>query len=83
MLVLTRRAEEKIKIGDNIVVSILSVEGSIVKIGIDAPREVTILRMEVLEQIKKENIAAAGKDIKDIAEAVDLFKKKLPKEKED
>ena len=83
MLVLTRRAEEKIKIGDNIVVSILSVEGSIVKIGIDAPREITILRMEVLEQIKKENIAAAGKDIKDIAEAVDLFKKKLPKEKED
>lgn len=83
MLVLTRRVEEKIKIGDNIVVSILSIEGSIVKIGIDAPREVTILRMEVLEQIKKENIAAAGKDIKDIAEAVDLFKKKLPKEKED
>lgn len=83
MLVLTRRVEEKIKIGDNIVVSILSIEGSIVKIGIDAPREVTILRMEVLEQIKKENIAAAGKNIKDIAEAVDFFKKRLPKEKED
>ena len=83
MLVLTRRVEEKIKIGDNIVVSILSIEGSIVKIGIDAPREVTILRMEVLEQIKKENIAAAGKNIKDIAEAVDFFKKRLTKEKED
>jgi carbon storage regulator len=83
MLVLTRRAEEKIKIGDNIVVSILSIEGSIVKIGIDAPREVTILRMEVLEQIKMENIAAAGKNIKDIEEAVDLFKRKLPREKED
>lgn len=37
-------------IGDNIVVNILGVEGGAVKIGIDAPREVTILRMEVWEQ---------------------------------
>ena len=80
MLVLTRRAEEKIKIGDNIIVNVLSVEGGVVKIGIDAPREITILRMEVLEQIENENIEAAGKDVKDIAEAVDLFKKKLSKE---
>ena len=79
MLVLTRRAEEKIKIGDNIIVSILSVDGSVVKIGIDAPKEVTILRMEVLEQIKSENIEAAM-GVKDIAKAVDLFKKKMSKE---
>jgi len=80
MLVLTRRAEEKIKIGDNIIVSVLSVEGGVVKIGIDAPREVTILRMEVLEQIKNENIDAAAKEVADITEAADLFKKKLSKE---
>jgi carbon storage regulator len=80
MLVLTRRAEEKIKIGDNIIVSVLSVEGGVVKIGIDAPREVTILRMEILEQIKNENIEAAAKEVADITEAVDLFKKKLSKE---
>jgi len=79
MLVLTRRAEEKIKIGDNIIISVLSVEGGVVKIGIEAPREVTILRMEVLEQIKSENIAAAM-GVKDIANAVDLFKKKMSKE---
>lgn len=82
MLVLTRRAGEKIKIGENIVVSILSVEGGVVKIGIDAPREITILRMEVLEQIKKENIAAAARDMEDITEAAELFKKKLSSKKE-
>jgi carbon storage regulator CsrA len=80
MLVLTRRAEEKIKIGDNIIVNVLSVDGGVVKIGIDAPRDITILRMEVLEQIENENIEAASKEVKDIAEAVDLFKKKLSKE---
>ena len=48
--------EEKIKIGDNIVISILGVEAGSVKIGIDAPREITILRMEVFDQIQKENI---------------------------
>lgn len=77
MLVLTRRAEEKIKIGDNIVVSILAIEGSTVKIGIDAPREVTILRMEVFEQIRKENIESAAKQVTDIADAAKLIKKKF------
>ena len=80
MLVLTRRVEEKIQIGENIVVSILSVDGGVVKLGIDAPRDVSIFRMEVLEQIKNENIDAAGKEVADITEAADLFKKKLSKE---
>jgi len=83
MLVLTRKAEEKIKIGDNIVVSILSVEGGVVKIGIDAPREVKILRMEVLEQIKNENINAAAKDLNAIEQAAELFKRKLSGERKD
>lgn len=65
-------------IGDNIVVNILGVGGGAVKIGIDAPREVTILRMEVWEQIERKNIDTAAKDISDITEAVALFKKKLP-----
>jgi carbon storage regulator len=80
MLVLTRRAEEKIKIGDHIVISILGIEGANVRIGIDAPKEITILRMEVLEQIQKENIESASKDLTDISDAAELIKKRFTKE---
>lgn len=80
MLVLTRKAEEKIKIGDNVVVTVLGIEGGNVKIGIDAPKEITILRMEVFEQIQTENIESASKELKDIADAAELFKKRLTKE---
>ena len=47
MLVLTRKADEVIKISENIYVSILSVKGSSVRIGIDAPDDVTIVRGEL------------------------------------
>ena len=77
MLVLSRKAEEKIKIGDNIVISILGIEGGTVKIGIQAPKEVTILRWEVFKQIEKENIASAAREFSDIQSAAELLKKKF------
>ncbi|MEA2060999.1 MAG: carbon storage regulator CsrA [Thermodesulfobacteriota bacterium] len=77
MLVLTRRAEEKIKIGENTVVSILEVDGGTVKIGIDAPKEVTILRMEVVEQIQKQNIESSKRDVATINSAAELLKKRF------
>jgi len=80
MLVLTRKENEKIKIGDEVVVTILSVEGNSIKIGIDAPREITILRMEVFDQIQKENIESAKKELGDIAQAAALIKQKFIKE---
>lgn len=81
MLILTRRAEEKIKIGDKIVISILGIEGNHVKLGIDAPREISILRMEVFEQIQKENIESAKKEITDVTTAAQLIKKRFSQEK--
>ena len=80
MLVLTRRLEEKIKIGDNIIVSILDIEGGAVKIGIEAPKEIQILRMEILEQIRDENIEAAQKADLDIDQAAALFKNRFKKD---
>lgn len=77
MLVLTRKVEEQIKIGDNIVVKILEVDGGSVKIGIDAPRDIVILRSEILEQVQRENIEAASKNVEDITDAIDMIKKKF------
>jgi carbon storage regulator len=50
MLILTRKAGESIKIGDNITVTVLEAKGSQVKIGIDAPKDVSVDREEVRER---------------------------------
>ncbi len=55
MLVLTRRIDEKIVINDNIVITILSIEGEKVKVGIAAPREVTVLRHELWQAIQEQS----------------------------
>jgi len=59
MLVLTRKPGERILIGDNIVVTILDSRGDGVRIGIDAPRGISIQREEVLKAVADANIAAA------------------------
>lgn len=50
MLVLTRKAEECIHIGDNIVVTVLSIRGHKVRLGIVAPHSVRVIRTELLDQ---------------------------------
>ena len=80
MLVLSRKAGEKIKIGKDIVINILKVEGGSIRIGIEAPNKVTIMRMEVFEKIQNENIESASKGMDNITDAIELIKNKLPKE---
>jgi carbon storage regulator len=52
VLVLSRRVEESLNIGENIVITILGVEGDKVKLGIKAPREIPILRQEVFQAVQ-------------------------------
>ena len=59
MLVLSRQRDESIIIGDNIVVTIVDVRGDKVRLGIDAPREVSVHRREIYEAIQRENRRAA------------------------
>jgi len=59
MLVLARKLDESIVIGDNITVKIISIEKGVVKLGIEAPREISIIRNELLEDVKDANIAAS------------------------
>ena len=59
MLILTRRIDEAIVISDDIIVTVLEVRGERVKLGIVAPREVTILRQELRDQVRAANIEAS------------------------
>lgn len=61
MLTVTRTAGERVVIGDDIVVTVVSVSANgRVRIGIEAPRQVRIDRAEVLERIRQENVDAAN-----------------------
>jgi len=59
MLVLSRTRDESIIIGDNVVVTVVDVRGDKVKLGIEAPQDVTVHRREVYEAIRRENQQAA------------------------
>ncbi|MNJ77812.1 hypothetical protein D3C77_754010 [compost metagenome] len=58
MLILKRKIGETIKIGDDIEVHILGIEGDTIKLGFNAPRNVQILRSEIYEAIRTENLQA-------------------------
>ncbi len=59
MLIVTRRAGEKIMLGDDIVVEVMEIAGNTVRIGIQAPRSLPVYREEIWDVVRAENRAAA------------------------
>jgi carbon storage regulator len=73
MLVLSRKKDEVIVVGDNIEITIVDVRGDQVKVGVNAPRSVSIHRKEIYDAIQNENKAAArssGMQMGALAEAL-------------
>ena len=71
MLVLTRKSNQSIMIGDDIEVSVLSIMGEKVRIGIQAPRDIPVFRREVYLEIQEERAAAGGDDVSHAPAAVE------------
>ncbi len=76
MLILARKTNQSIMIGDQIQVSIVDIRGDQVKLGISAPRSVKVYRQEVYKAIQLENIEAAKANPESLSELNTLIPKK-------
>ena len=71
MLILTRKSGEGLYIGDDIRITVLEIRGKQIRLGIEAPTNVVVLREEIYQRIQEENLQAAGArdiDVKEIAQ---------------
>lgn len=74
MLVLTRKSNQSIMIGDDIEVSVLAIMGEKVRIGIQAPRSIPVFRKEVYLEIQSEREDEPGKARAEVEQALDKLK---------
>jgi len=80
MLILTRKEGEKVRIGDDIVIHVVDIGKGNVRIGVEAPKNVDIMRDEVVERIEKENLMAANRNRNTLVHAASMLKGKKTKE---
>lgn len=76
MLALTRKKNESIMIGDNIEVIVLGVQGEQVKLGIVAPKDISVHRKEIYQQIQQENVAASQSENVDVSQVYAILREK-------
>ncbi len=70
MLVLSRQRDESIIIGDNVQITVVDIRGDKVRLGIEAPAEISVHRKEVFDAIQRENRKAAGLSADEVPAAV-------------
>jgi carbon storage regulator len=83
MLVLTRKLGERIAIGDDISITLLEIKGSQVKLGIEAPKSISVHRQEIYERIREENLRSSEVGISELSKAASLLRIKNPRERKD
>jgi carbon storage regulator len=71
VLVLTRRTNESIVIGDDIVITVLAADRDRIKLGVSAPRNVMILRKELYSEVQEQNLEAAQRSAATEADSLD------------
>jgi carbon storage regulator len=81
MLILARKINESIMVGDQVEISIVDIKGDQVKLGINAPRSVKVYRREVYQLIQQENLEAA-RATPDLIPNLDTLAPKKPAEPE-
>ena len=74
MLILTRKSGEGLFIGDDIRIIILEIRGKQIRLGIEAPTSIVVLREEIYRRIQEENLQAAGARDIDVSEVAQLWR---------
>ena len=76
MLILSRKIEEAIKIGESVTIRILGIHEGQVKIGIEAPKDVKVYRSELYDMIQKENLQASKSEKDSVSKAAQALRNK-------
>lgn len=77
MLVLKRKAGEVVRIGNDIEIHVLAVEGDVIKLGFEAPKSVQIMRSELYDAIRAENIQAGNQKTEQSLQLLNLLTGKV------